>query len=75
MNLRLRYFIMIEKMQIINHRLDFLIKFPIIFPLIYYLLIKSFPNYEMYNFFNNIIVMEPHFGLLASFLVHLIINI
>ena len=51
-------------MQIINHRLDFfLIKFPIIFPLIYYLLIKSFPNYEMYVIFLTILLLaEPHFG-------------
>ena len=40
-----------------------LIKFPIIFPLIYYLLIKSFPNYEMYVIFLTILLLaEPHFG-------------
>lgn len=51
-------------MQIISQRLDFfLIKFPIIFPLIYYLLISLFPDYEIYIIFLTILLLaEPHFG-------------
>jgi hypothetical protein len=51
-------------MQVINKRIDFfLIKFPIIFPIIYYLLITLFPNYEIYVIFLTILILaEPHFG-------------
>ena len=51
-------------MQIINRKIDFLfIKFPIILPVIYYLIISYFPSYEIYViFFTILFLAEPHFA-------------
>ena len=52
------------KMQIINKKVDFfLIKFPIIFPIIYFILLSKFPEYETLIIAIVIFFLaEPHFG-------------
>ena len=49
---------------VISKDIDFLlIKFPIIFPFAYYILLISFPNYENYLIlFTLLFLAEPHFG-------------
>ncbi len=49
---------------ILSKKLDlFLIKFPIIFPIIYGLSLYSFPNYENFIIFISLLLLaEPHFG-------------
>ena len=49
---------------IINKNLDLiLIKFPIIFPLIYGMVLYSFPQYENILIFATLLLLaEPHFG-------------
>jgi hypothetical protein len=51
-------------MQIINKNIDFfLIKFPIIFPILYGIILYFFPLYENYLiFFTILLLAEPHFG-------------
>ena len=50
--------------HILSKKLDlFLIKFPIIFPIIYGLSLYSFPNYENFIIFISLLLLaEPHFG-------------
>jgi|TARA_B100001093_G_scaffold515444_1_gene591775 hypothetical protein len=50
--------------NIINRKIDILlIKFPIIFPLIYFVILYSLPNLEYYLiFFTLLLLAEPHFG-------------
>ncbi len=59
-------------MNIINKNLDFhLIKFPIVFPLVYCSLIYGFPEIEIYViFFTLLFLAEPHFGATWPFLLH-----
>lgn len=59
-------------MNIISKNIDFhLIKFPIIFPAIYFFLIYSFPEFEIYIiFFTLLFLAEPHFGATWPFLLH-----
>ena len=49
---------------ILSKKLDLnLIKFPIIFPIIYGLSLYSFPNYENFIIFISLLLLaEPHFG-------------
>lgn len=51
-------------MYIVNNKIDFtLIKFPIIFPLIYFLILNLTPQYETYLIgFTILLLAEPHFG-------------
>ena len=51
-------------MFIINNKVDFaLIKFPIIFPLIYFFILNTVPQYEIYLIaFTILLLAEPHFG-------------
>lgn len=51
-------------MKVINQKIDFwLIKFPIIFPVIYFLILYAFPNSETYLiFFTILLLAEPHFA-------------
>jgi hypothetical protein len=51
-------------MLIISKKVDFLlIKFPIFFPLIYFLILKLFPNYENHLIIITILLLaEPHFA-------------
>ena len=51
-------------MTIYSKNLDFiLIKFPIIFPVIYFLFLIIFPSYENYLFFITLLILgETHFG-------------
>lgn len=51
-------------MTIYSNKLDFvLIKFPIIFPVIYFLFLIIFPSYENYLFFITLLILgETHFG-------------
>ena len=53
------------------------IKFPILFPIIYFSLLYMFPSYENYLIIATIILLaEPHFGATWSiFLINQIINI
>ena len=50
--------------NIISSKIDTLfIKFPIIFPLIYFVILYSLPNFEYYLvFFTLLLLAEPHFG-------------
>ena len=59
-------------MEIINNRIDFfLIKLPIIFPLLYGLILFLFPGFENYLiFFTIIILAEPHFGATWPFFLY-----
>lgn len=59
-------------MIIANKKIDFfLIKFPIIFPVIYFLFLKSFPNFENFIIFFTILVLaEPHFAATWPFFIH-----
>ena len=56
---------------VISKSSDFLlIKFPIIFPITYYLLLISFPNYEDYLIlFTLLFLAEPHFGATWPFMI------
>ena len=51
-------------MYIINKKVDFtLIKFPIIFPFIYFFILNIAPQYETYLIgFTILLLAEPHFG-------------
>ena len=51
-------------MQIINKKIDFFfIQFPIIFPLIYFLILYFIPSLEIYLIaFTLLVLAEPHFG-------------
>ncbi len=51
-------------MNVLNPKLDFyLIKFPIFFPIIYFLILKFFPIYENHLIiFTILLLAEPHFG-------------
>ena len=51
-------------MYIVNNKIDFtLIKFPIIFPLIYFFILNLTPQYETYLIgFTILLLAEPHFG-------------
>ena len=56
---------------VISKNIDFLlIKFPVIFPIAYYLLLISFPNYENYLIlFTLLFLAEPHFGATWPFMI------
>ena len=56
---------------VISRKIDFLlIKFPIFFPIAYYILLVSFPNYENYLIlFTLLFLAEPHFGATWPFMV------
>tara|TARA_Y100000992_G_scaffold300978_1_gene270799 strand:- start:803 stop:1726 length:924 start_codon:yes stop_codon:yes gene_type:complete len=56
---------------VISRKIDFLlIKFPIFFPIAYYILLISFPNYENYLIlFTLLFLAEPHFGATWPFMV------
>ncbi len=56
---------------VISKNIDFLlIKFPIIFPIAYYLLLISFPNYENYLILITLLFLaEPHFGATWPFMI------
>jgi len=59
-------------MTIINKKFDFFfIKFPIIFPIVYFLALISFPNYENLIILTTIFLLaEPHFGATWPFFFH-----
>lgn len=59
-------------MNIINPKLDFhLIKFPILFPIIYFLILKFFPDYENHLIILTILILaEPHFGATWPFFIN-----
>ena len=56
---------------VISRKIDFLlIKFPIIFPIVYYIFLISFPDYEDYLIlFTLLFLAEPHFGATWPFMV------
>ena len=56
---------------VISRKIDFLlIKFPIFFPIAYYILLISFPSYENYLIlFTLLFLAEPHFGATWPFMV------
>lgn len=51
-------------MNIYNNKIDFIfIKFPFIFPIIYFLVLNLNPEYEIYIIaFTILLLAEPHFG-------------
>ena len=59
-------------MVVINKKFDFLfIKFPIIFPIIYFISLFYFPNYENLIILTTIFLLaEPHFGATWPFFFH-----
>ena len=65
-------FVVIGKKNKINMNLEFnLVKFPLIFPLIYGAILYFFPNYEIYLiFFTILILAETHFAATWPFFVN-----
>ena len=59
-------------MNVVNNRIDFLfIKFPILFPLIYGILIYLFPDYQNYIILITILILaEPHFAATWPFMIN-----
>lgn len=59
-------------MVVINKNFDFLfIKFPIIFPIVYFISLFHFPNYENLIILTTIFLLaEPHFGATWPFFFH-----
>jgi hypothetical protein len=59
-------------MIIAGNKLDFfLIKFPIIFPIVYFLLLVNFPAYENFLIiFTILFLAEPHFGATFPFFIN-----
>ena len=59
-------------MIIISKKLDFhLIKFPIILPVIYFLILYVFPEYEReLILFSILLLAEPHFGATWPFFIN-----
>jgi len=56
---------------IFNNKIDFLfIKFPIIFPLIYFMILILYPQFENYLIFMTLLILaEPHFGATWPFFI------
>tara|TARA_B100001175_G_C19512788_1_gene645044 strand:+ start:51 stop:1001 length:951 start_codon:yes stop_codon:yes gene_type:complete len=59
-------------MNVVNNRIDFFfVKFPILFPLIYGILIYLFPNYQNYIILITILILaEPHFAATWPFMIN-----
>ena len=57
-------FIVVEKMLIFNKKVDLLfINFPIIFPIIYCIILYGFPSFENLLIFTTLFLLaEPHFA-------------
>ena len=61
-----------EKVIISKFSDTFLIKFPIIFPIIYFFSLSAFPAYENLILFTTLLLLaEPHFGATWPFLLNI----